>query len=145
MTAPGLAEASAINRMRLSWLSRGSRGLRTAMSRTNDELPMTNGQCIELPPLRHSAFAVRDVPRSPLQAVALQAAVESGPAQAERFRGLRDVAVVAGHGLLDQETFDVLEAHVLEAAAAVLRGAQAEVDRLDEGALCHQDGALDGV
>ena len=86
------------------------------------------------------ALTVPDV----LELVALQAAIERAARQAERARGLADVAV-ARHRLLDQERFDVFEAHVLEARAAGAFGAQAEVARADGVALRHQHGAFDRV
>jgi hypothetical protein len=68
MSAPGRAEASAINRIRLSWLSRGSRGLAEAII----ELRMPNAECLMRMPnaeqyyfvispfsIRHSAFGIR--------------------------------------------------------------------------------------
>src|SRR5262249_55794251 len=51
------------------------------------------------------------VPFPFLESVALEPPVQSAAAQAERFRGLADVAVKAGHGLFNQEALDVFEAH----------------------------------
>src|SRR5436190_245930 len=157
MNAPGLAEASAMSRMRRSWLRRGSLGFPVAMSMPNADcrLPkMANGQMSKMTnaksSIRHSACSPSRLRHSPLtrrhlQAVALQTSVESATAQAERLGGLADVAVVAGHRLFDQEALDVLEAHVLETAAALAGRAQAEVGRLHLWTLRHQDGAFDGV
>src|SRR5579872_5762421 len=98
--------------------------------------------------IRHSSFTpIRRAPfgiRHELEAIALKAPVQGRAAQAERLGGLADVAVESGHGLLDQEALDVLEAHVLEASArGVLACAEPQIGRLDERPLCHQDGALD--
>src|SRR5688572_22986109 len=104
MSAPGSAEARAISRMRRSWLRRGSRGG-----------GMRNGK-------REKGKGRRDKrkdPRSPfcflpspltgvrLQTVALQPPIQRTSAEAKRLRGLADVAVVAGHRLLDEEALDV--------------------------------------
>src|SRR4051812_9191827 len=56
-----------------------------------------------------------------LELVAFQAPVERAAAQAEFLGGLARVAVAAGEGLLDQERFDLLEAHVLETRGGVSR------------------------
>src|SRR6185437_9742772 len=80
-----------------------------------------------------------------LQSVTLEAPIEGAAAQAERLGGLADVTVEAGHRFLDQEAFDVLEAHVLEPTAAVLARAKAEVSLLHQWPLRHQHRALDRV
>ena len=61
------------------------------------------------------------LPGARVRAVTLQAPIQRRPGEAQRLGRLADVAVEARHRLLDQEALDVLEAHVLEAAAAVLR------------------------
>jgi len=51
------------------------------------------------------------------QAVSLKPSVKRAAAQPKGFRSLTDVALAPGHGFLDQEPLDVLEAHVLDARA----------------------------
>src|ERR1051326_263596 len=80
-----------------------------------------------------------------LEAVALQASVERAAAETERLRRLRHVAVEARHRLLDQEPFDILEAHVLDARGGVAIDAEPELADPDRGALRHQHAALDRV
>src|SRR5437764_7701118 len=98
IAAPGSPEAKAISRMRRSWLRRGSRGRDRAMELSLFPCPLT----------------VRVVSLEP---VALQAPVQRASAQAERLGRLTDVAVKAGHRLLDEEALDFFEAHVLEPPA----------------------------
>src|SRR5262245_4888870 len=77
--------------------------------------------------------------------VALEAAVEGAPREAERLRGPADIAVVAGERLLDEEALHFLEAHVVEAGLPLAPPAQAQVVRLDLGARGHEHGALHRV
>src|SRR5258708_6287607 len=78
-------------------------------------------------------------------AVLFEAAVEGGSGEAERARGGTDVAGVAGHGFLDEELLDVLEAHLLERDAAFAGRAQREVAHADRIAARHERRALDRV
>src|SRR5438477_12879029 len=90
--------------------------------------------------IQHSAFSID---KGQLEAVPLEAPIERRPAKAQSLRSLTHVAVEAGHSFLDQEALDVLEAHVFQTAAAVLRGAQAEIPRLHQRPGRHQDRAFD--
>ena len=76
---------------------------------------------------------------------ALQPSIQGAAAQSQRLGGLADVAIVTGERLLDQETFDLFEAHVLDSGDGILRRAQSEIARAHELVLCHQHGALDGM
>src|SRR5262249_44666042 len=81
----------------------------------------------------------------PLQPIPLESPVERAPAQTQRLGGLTDVAVEAGHGFLDQEALDFLEAHILEPSASLARRPHAEIALTHERPLRHQHGTLDGV
>jgi hypothetical protein len=48
----------------------------------------------------------------PLEAEALQAAIEGATAEAERAGGVTDVATIARQGFLDEELFHILQTHV---------------------------------
>src|SRR5437016_2149164 len=80
-----------------------------------------------------------------LESVPLQTAIERAAAQPQGLGRLADVAVEARHRLLDQESLDVLEAHLLDARRRILVQAQAEVARTDRRRLRHQHAALDRV
>src|SRR5438093_1570739 len=80
-----------------------------------------------------------------LESVALESSIQRAAAQTERFGRLADVAVEARHRLLDQESLDVLEAHLLDARGRILVQPQAEIAGADRGGLRHQHAALDRV
>src|SRR5205807_1440146 len=63
--------------------------------------------------------------------VTLKPSVQRAAAEAERLCGLADVAVEARHRLPDQESFDVLEAHVLDARRRVAIDPQPELADAD--------------
>src|SRR4029453_10262578 len=68
-----------------------------------------------------------DDDRASLQPESLKPPVERAAAETEALGRVGAVAVVPGQGLLDEEAFDFLEAHVLDASRRVACGAQAEV------------------
>src|SRR5688572_31127228 len=51
----------------------------------------------------------------------------SRAAQAKRLRSLTDITVEARHRLLDEETFDVLEAHVLDRKSTRLNSSHSQI------------------
>ena len=69
----------------------------------------------------------------------------SAATQTQRLGGLAHVAFVAGEGFLDQEAFDVLQAHVLDPRALIAVDPQAQIAKTDGRALRHEDAPLDGV
>src|SRR5436190_5994568 len=80
-----------------------------------------------------------------LQSVPLKASVQRAAAETECFGGLADVPVEPGHRLLDQEAFDVFEAHFLDPRRGVLVEPQPEIARTDGRRLRHQHAAFDRV
>src|SRR5439155_12544219 len=80
-----------------------------------------------------------------LQPVPLQSPIQRAATEAERLRRLADVAVEPAHRLFDQEPFDLLEAHVLDARRLVAIEPQPELADPDDGAGGHQHAALDRV
>src|SRR5258706_3535506 len=80
--------------------------------------------------------------RTASESVPLKPSVQSAAAQPKSLCRLADVAVETGHGLLDQEAFDVLEAHVLDARRRLAIDPQPELGEPDHAALRHQDPAL---
>src|SRR5882724_3327400 len=80
-----------------------------------------------------------------LQAVSLEAPIERAAAEAERLGRLAHVAVEARHRFLDEEPFDVLEAHVLDARGRIAIDPQPQLAEANRGALRHQHAALDGM
>src|SRR5688500_20400190 len=78
------------------------------------------------------------------QAVLLQPAIERAAREAERVGRLADVAAVAVESLADEVLLDLLERHLLE-AAALRRPLEAEVGGGDAVAPREQHRALDGV
>src|SRR5712691_7319194 len=79
------------------------------------------------------------------EAVPLQPPVQRAAAEAQRFRGLAHVAVGPRHRLLDQESFDLLEAHVLHPRSRIAVDAEPQLAESDRRALRHQDAAFHGV
>src|SRR4051794_32710683 len=79
------------------------------------------------------------------QSESLKPPVQRAATEAKRLRRMAHVAPVAGERLLDQEPFHFFEAHVLQLAAGLARGAEPQVARADRVALRHQHGAFDGV
>src|SRR5262249_51843858 len=77
--------------------------------------------------------------------VPLQATIESAAAEPERFRGLADIPREARHGLLDEESFDLFEAHVLDARRRIAIDPQAELTQANGRSARHQHAALDRV
>ena len=53
------------------------------------------------------------------QSISLQPSIERRPAQTERFGRLADVAVEPRHRLLDEEAFNLLEAHILDSRRGI--------------------------
>src|SRR5579884_2285713 len=80
-----------------------------------------------------------------LQPVSLQPPIERAAAQAEGLGGLADVAIEPRHRLLDEEPFDFLEAHILDARRRVAIDPQPELAEADRRAERHQDAAFDRV
>src|ERR687884_623889 len=77
-----------------------------------------------------------------------QSAVERAAAQAQRLRGLADVALEARERLLDEEPLDLLERHLLEPRrprGAARGAAQREVGRAHLVAVREEHRALDRV
>src|SRR5262252_7901701 len=76
-------------------------------------------------------------------AVFLQPSIEGAARQAERSGGFADVSAKSRHGLLDENPFHLLEAHLFEVAAGFWLAAQAELGRPDRRAGGEKHGALD--
>ena len=80
------------------------------------------------------------------QAMFLQAAVHGAAAEAQRFRGLTHIAVVAGQCALYEVMLDVVEAHVFKARSRAGGGcAQSEIGGANQRAGSEENAALDGV
>src|SRR5207249_3142235 len=91
------------------------------------------------------AFQIPNSKFQILEAVALKPSVQSATAKTQRLGGLADVAVESRHRLLDEEAFDVLEAHLFDARCRVAVDAQAQLAEPNRRRLRHQDAALGRV
>src|SRR6185369_8407638 len=82
---------------------------------------------------------------APLEAEALQAAVQGAAREAQGLRRAAHVAVVARQRLLDEQALDLLQAHVVQAGGGAPLRAQGEVGGADALAPGHEQRALHRV